>query len=160
MNKKLIKKLVAFSLSAAIVLSPASIAFADGVDIKGDVNKNGKLDSLDALMILKHVAQITVLNDEQLTFADFNSNGKVDTLDALRVLKRVAGIIPPTINEKDYQATSEFILREENAYKYINFSNLINNEYFLLTLGSCNDDMLYNISAAKELLDKTSTLEQ
>ncbi|MEG0457171.1 MAG: dockerin type I repeat-containing protein, partial [Oscillospiraceae bacterium] len=158
--KNLIKKIISLILVLSFVFTYSITVFSNELDIKGDVNKNGKLDSLDALMILKHVAQITVLNDEQLTFADFNSNGKVDTLDALRVLKRVAGIIPPTINEKDYQATSEFILREENAYKYINFSNLINNEYFLLTLGSCNDDMLYNISAAKELLDKTSTLEQ
>ncbi|MEG0456842.1 MAG: hypothetical protein RR549_01775, partial [Oscillospiraceae bacterium] len=119
------------------------------------------------------------LSDEQLKIADFNNNGKVDTLDALKILKRVAGIIPPTIEEKDFKATSEFVLREENAYKYVDFYlNLINkskenifvendemvilakNVMTLNILYGIKNDIIYNLNKAGDILKENQALEQ
>ena len=57
---------------------------------KGDVNKDGKINSLDAVEILKYVAKKKTLTDEQLALADTTRDGKVNSLDAVRILKYVA----------------------------------------------------------------------
>ena len=59
----------------------------------GDLNGNGKVDTDDALMILKHLAKIELLPDKGLLYADVNGTGKVDADDALDILKLKAKII-------------------------------------------------------------------
>ena len=56
----------------------------------GDVNKDGKINSLDAVEILKYVAKKKTLTEEQLTLADTTRDNKVNSLDAVRILKYVA----------------------------------------------------------------------
>ena len=56
----------------------------------GDVNKDNKINSLDAVEILKYVAKKKTLTDEQLALADTTRDGKVNSLDAVRILKYVA----------------------------------------------------------------------
>ncbi|MEG0663473.1 MAG: glycerophosphodiester phosphodiesterase family protein [Clostridia bacterium] len=58
----------------------------------GDINNDGKVNTLDALLILKHVAKLSTLQDTPLLAADYDKNGMVNTLDALNVLKFVANI--------------------------------------------------------------------
>ena len=62
----------------------------------GDVNNDGKISSIDALLVLKHVAGIenSILTGTYLAAADVNKDSKVSSLDALLILKRVAGIEP------------------------------------------------------------------
>lgn len=57
---------------------------------KGDVDKNGAIDSADALEILKYVVGINTTIDMDL--ADLNDDGKITTIDALQVLKIVVGL--------------------------------------------------------------------
>ena len=65
---------------------------------KGDVNCDGNIDSVDALLILRYVAALTQLSDTCQTgmvygpSADVNSNSVIDAVDALFVLQYVAGI--------------------------------------------------------------------
>ncbi|MEG0664647.1 MAG: LamG-like jellyroll fold domain-containing protein, partial [Clostridia bacterium] len=57
--------------------------------IIGDVNKDNKINTLDALFILKHCAKIITLDEEQIALADFSGDGKLNTLDALCILKKI-----------------------------------------------------------------------
>ncbi len=72
-----------------------AIAASLGCKLKvtpGDVNGDGKVNSLDAAQILKHDAGIINLTDEQLAAGDVNGDGKVNSLDAAQILKHDAGL--------------------------------------------------------------------
>ena len=55
--------------------------------IKGDVNYDNKINSADALLILRHTVGLTTLSGNLLISADWNGDGKVNSSDALEVLK-------------------------------------------------------------------------
>jgi len=59
----------------------------------GDVNCDGKVNNLDATVILKYDAGIIDLTLDEKDIADVNGDGKVNNLDATVVLKYDAGII-------------------------------------------------------------------
>jgi len=54
--------------------------------LMGDVNSDGKVNTGDAVMLLKHVAGTAKLNEQQLAVADFNGDNKVNTGDATAIL--------------------------------------------------------------------------
>lgn len=58
----------------------------------GDVDMNEKINTLDALAILKNVVGLVKLTPEQTTLADLDKDGSVSSADALEVLKIVVGI--------------------------------------------------------------------
>ncbi|MBQ3081551.1 MAG: hypothetical protein IJC49_03780 [Clostridia bacterium] len=60
------------------------------VEGKGDVNNDGVIDNLDAVMILKYDAGL--INDIS-DIADANGDGYIDNLDATLILKYDAGLI-------------------------------------------------------------------
>ena len=57
---------------------------------EGDVNGDNKVNSLDAVEILKYVAKKKMLTEKQLLLADTTKDDKVNSLDAVRILKFVA----------------------------------------------------------------------
>lgn len=58
--------------------------------MRGDVNGDGKITSVDKDLIFKHISKISVLTDEtQLLCADANSNGNIDGSDAQFIYVRV-----------------------------------------------------------------------
>lgn len=59
----------------------------------GDVNRDGKVNNLDAARVLKFGAGLITFDDEQLLIGDVNGDGKVNSLDAAWILKYDAGII-------------------------------------------------------------------
>ncbi|MCL2018738.1 MAG: dockerin type I domain-containing protein, partial [Oscillospiraceae bacterium] len=59
---------------------------------KGDVNGDGQITALDALLVLKHVSGKEILTGAALEAADINNDGKVDANDALTILKFVVGM--------------------------------------------------------------------
>ncbi len=59
--------------------------------VKGDVNGDGKVTTVDAARVLKNAASKYELKDVFLTAADVNNDNKVTTVDAARVLKAAAG---------------------------------------------------------------------
>ena len=65
------------------------VTIGSGADL-GDVNQDGEVDNLDALVVLKYDAG--VINDIADN-ADVNKDGEIDNLDALAILKYDAGIL-------------------------------------------------------------------
>lgn len=61
--------------------------------VKGDVNFDGFVDNLDAVLILQHVVDIIDFSDKALVAADADGDGSIDTLDALIILKYDVGLI-------------------------------------------------------------------
>ena len=56
----------------------------------GDVNNDGVVDILDAVLIQKYSAEKSELTGDQLLVADFNGDGNVDILDATAIQKAAA----------------------------------------------------------------------
>ncbi len=59
---------------------------------KGDVNSDGKINSLDALMVLQHVVGISTLTSVQFNTGDMDSNGTLNSFDALLILRKSVGM--------------------------------------------------------------------
>ena len=59
----------------------------------GDVDKNGAVNTADALMALKMAVGIIKPTNEQKNIADVDKDGKITTADALAILKYAVGII-------------------------------------------------------------------
>lgn len=57
----------------------------------GDVNGDGKIDSSDAVLLKKRLAQMTGLNINEQA-CDVNANGTIDVQDAVILLQHLAGI--------------------------------------------------------------------
>lgn len=64
--------------------------FEDSVLI-GDVNFDGKVDSTDALLIMRHSMNITDFTAKQLKAGDLNGDGLVNATDALLVMRIAIG---------------------------------------------------------------------
>lgn len=71
--------------------NPTDISQTDAYQM-GDVDLNGKVETTDTLMILKHVVGIVSLDPTQAKYADVDEDGKITTSDALLVLQIVVGI--------------------------------------------------------------------
>lgn len=84
------KKIIALLLTAVIAFSFAISSLAAG--FFGDLNNDGRVDSSDALIILKASTSLASLSNSQKVYADVNADGKVDSADALLVLQRAVGI--------------------------------------------------------------------
>ena len=62
--------------------------------ILGDVDKDDKVTIKDATAIQKHLAEIIIIEDENLAFADTDKDGKITVKDATRIQKFLADLIP------------------------------------------------------------------
>jgi len=61
--------------------------------MRGDINTSGNVSSLDALMVLQYLANLTTLDAEQLLKADVDLNGVVNNIDVLKILQFAGGNI-------------------------------------------------------------------
>lgn len=59
----------------------------------GDVNSDGKINSIDLALVQKHILGTGVLEDKALTAADVDANGNVDTIDLALINKYLMGKI-------------------------------------------------------------------
>lgn len=59
----------------------------------GDVNKDGKINSSDALLVLQSSVGSVTLTSEQKTLADVNRDNKINSSDALKILQYSVGSI-------------------------------------------------------------------
>lgn len=55
----------------------------------GDVNGDGKVNTIDALLIQRHVVKLSTLSGNYLAAADINGDGSVNTVDALLIQRYV-----------------------------------------------------------------------
>ncbi|MBR6408453.1 MAG: dockerin type I repeat-containing protein [Clostridia bacterium] len=71
-----------------------SYAYSSSSSYKpGDLDKDGKITTADALIALKMAVGIIKPTNEQKTIADVDKDGKITTADALLILKYAVGII-------------------------------------------------------------------
>ena len=61
--------------------------------IAGDVDLNGHVDSLDALLLMRYVMGMAELSPAQLAVADFNGDGNINSLDALDLMRFAMGLL-------------------------------------------------------------------
>lgn len=58
---------------------------------KGDMDNNGRIDAVDALIVLKTSVGKYTANDDEKQAADVNEDGKINAVDALEILKKAVG---------------------------------------------------------------------
>lgn len=90
--KKLSLRVIAAVLSLLVALSCSVSAFA-AEGRYGDVNADGKVNSTDALSVLKHAVGSSYLAEEYLFWADVNADTKINSTDALEILQYAVGKI-------------------------------------------------------------------
>ncbi len=63
---------------------------------RGDVNADGKISAVDALMVLKYVAGTQELSAKAMLRANMNqdADGNVSAIDARQILRVAAGLSP------------------------------------------------------------------
>lgn len=82
-------------MNAGSLISPITttlqIRVGEGTVTWGDVNGDGKINSTDAVLILRYAAQLGV--DIDTAAADVNGDGKINSTDAVLVLRYAAQLI-------------------------------------------------------------------
>ncbi|HAX83976.1 MAG TPA: hypothetical protein DCY15_05785 [Ruminococcaceae bacterium] len=62
------------------------------IAIKGDLNFDTKVNSMDALMVLQHVVGLKTLSADIVRVGDMDSNGTLNSFDALQILRKSVGM--------------------------------------------------------------------
>lgn len=77
------------------VVSEASVTVGSALsgETPGDVNGDGAISSLDAVLVLRRVAGTLGQTDFTESAADVNGDHEITSLDAVLILKKVAGLI-------------------------------------------------------------------
>ena len=94
-----IKRMLAVTMTLCIVACVgASVNAADRNNVrkysKGDVSGDGRINSADALLVLRHAVEIMKLSGSALAAADLTGEGAVNSADALEILKIAVGLSP------------------------------------------------------------------
>lgn len=106
------KKITAI-LSALAIMAGLTV-MSSAADYLGDVDKNGKVDSADALAILEYSVGKT--NSIDKTYADTNNDGAVNSADALEVLNISVG----KSEAKKIEASEPVFETKEDIVNYYN----------------------------------------
>lgn len=70
-----------------------TITASQEVSSLGDVDGDGKISALDALLLLQHINDLVNLTEAQFERADLNADGRLTASEALRILQYVSGAI-------------------------------------------------------------------
>lgn len=112
--KKITKRLTCAVLSLVMASGMATTSFAAGVRY-GDVDKDGSINSGDALMVLTHSVGGITLKGDDFTAADVNGDKSVNSQDALDILNYAIGIIDKFAVEKSSFTNDEILALYSNA---------------------------------------------
>lgn len=89
-----IKNMLMYSDDQHFDCSKATLKFkVNSTSKTGDVNKDGKINSADALLVLQYSVGSITLNDEKKALADVNNDKKINSADALKILQYSVGTI-------------------------------------------------------------------
>ncbi len=72
---------------------PASACEIKRPEVIGDVNFDGRIDSNDALAVLRNVVGLLAFDDVQARLADVDGNGELNSVDSLYILKYAVRVI-------------------------------------------------------------------
>ncbi len=61
------------------------------VALKGDVNNDHKVSSIDYILIKNHIMNVTVLEKNELKRADVNEDGKISSIDYIMIKNHIMG---------------------------------------------------------------------
>ena len=105
------KKTLAVLLSLIAAISSMILPVKADI-IKGDVNGDGKITSLDSMIVQRAAVGLITLNENQKTAADCNNDNRVTNIDSLYILRYAVGIrVPafdkPVIDETDVDTDTE-----------------------------------------------------
>lgn len=89
------KKIIALSLALVMALS---MCIGASATIVGDANKDGKINSVDALEVLRYAVGSETSISPRL--ADMNADGKTNSTDALLILQVAVGLKESTTDAK------------------------------------------------------------
>ena len=83
-----------FLTMPAYDIEVSAIFLAESRYDHGDINRDGLVDSADAILLLRYDAGLVTLDQEQLLLADVNLDGSITVLDANEILRLDAGLQP------------------------------------------------------------------
>lgn len=69
-----------------------STIMIDLLIVSGDISGDGKIDGLDALMLMKHLANADTLTPGEARAADYDGDGELTASDALKMLMKSVGL--------------------------------------------------------------------
>ena len=81
-----------FEVNCVVTVTDSTISEPSSV-IVGDVNDDGEIDIVDAILIMKHDAGLTEISEKLKEAADVNQDGEIDIADAILIMKYDAGLI-------------------------------------------------------------------
>ena len=84
------KKAISLLLALIMIFCPLMIQ-SSAAETVGDVNSDGKINSVDALCILQHAVSLVVLSEANQKLADVNWDGAINSTDALEILLFTTG---------------------------------------------------------------------
>lgn len=58
----------------------------------GDVDNSGVIDTMDYVLVRRHILNLGKLNDKQIKAADIDKNGKIDTMDYAKIRRHILNI--------------------------------------------------------------------
>ncbi|WP_049945570.1 glucosaminidase domain-containing protein [Candidatus Stoquefichus massiliensis] len=82
------------SKNTIILQKGSNSSTADTTYLKGDVNGDGKVSTLDYIAIENHIMNRSRLTGDKITRADVNGDGKVSTLDYIAIENHIMGRKP------------------------------------------------------------------
>lgn len=146
------KKFIAVILSVITVLSLAAVpSAAQGKYIYGDVNDDGRVTSLDALIMMQYSVKLTELDRTEKILADVTGDGAINSSDALAALMYATGMIE--VFTKSY----------ENSLKYKYVDKTLSGAAYTVGFSTEMDgekvDMLLTTDGKKKTASMTMKLD-
>lgn len=89
MKRRILKVLIIAIVSCLFVFQTSVFALVSQSDKFSDMNADGRISSVDALIILQAASKTITLTPELMDLADVNNDGKVTPLDALMLLNSI-----------------------------------------------------------------------
>ena len=69
-----------------------NVALATNGHLMGDVNLDGSVDTVDAVLVLRHSMEVSSLDEEAIVLADVNGDGVITAADAILILRMASAL--------------------------------------------------------------------
>ncbi|MCL2020184.1 MAG: dockerin type I domain-containing protein [Oscillospiraceae bacterium] len=152
------KRILSTIIAAAVIFSlavglPLWISASDGDIIKGDMNGDGFLSAIDALLILRITNGLVSATETDIARGDMNGDGRISAADALTVLELISWSteIPSTYVQGDLDNDGVVDMSDVMLATYIS-ADILPTSVFDVTVGDMNGDGLIDVLDALMIL--------